>query len=182
MSRCCRIWSRPMSMFAFTPRTPIVPSMLGIKPGTAMVNCHGSLWVIVGGAVSLGCSSSVPAATEPMNADAAPANKKNRSFMCRVLNNAVLIGKRDCGNRARLWVVYRDASMRLSGHFYRPVESLNRRLLRQPAFVPQSRDYSESRGFGGLGNRAQGEAKSGQLIAASQFIELLSLSFFFPSN
>ena len=32
-------------------------------------------------------------------------------------------------------------------------ESLNRCLLRQPAFVPQSRDYGESRGFGGPGNR-----------------------------
>ena len=33
------------------------------------------------------------------------------------------------------------------------VTSLNRCLLRQPAFVPQSRDYGESRGFGGPGNR-----------------------------
>jgi len=80
-------------MFAFTPRTPMVPSMLGIKPGTAIVNCHGSLWVMLGGAVSFGCSSIVPAAKEPMNADAAPANKKDRTFMCRVLNNPVLIGK-----------------------------------------------------------------------------------------
>ena len=43
--------------------------------------------------------------------------------------------------------------MRPSGHVYRTAESLNRCLLRQPAFVPQSRDYGESRGFGGPGNR-----------------------------
>src|SRR5215475_7513675 len=55
-----------------TPRTPMVPSMLGIKPGTAIVNCHGSLWVMLGGAVSFGCRSNVPAAKEPMVAEAAP--------------------------------------------------------------------------------------------------------------
>jgi hypothetical protein len=80
-------------MFASTPRTPMVPFKLASQPGAAIVNCHGSLSVMLGGAVSFGYSSNVPALREEMNADAAPANKKNRSFMCRVLSNDVLIGK-----------------------------------------------------------------------------------------
>ena len=71
----------------------MVPFKLASQPGAAIVNCHGSLSVMLGGAVSFGYSSNVPALREEMNADAAPANKKNRSFMCRVLSNDVLIGK-----------------------------------------------------------------------------------------
>src|SRR5262249_62430973 len=75
-----------MSMFAFTPRTPIVPLMLGIKPGTARVNCHGSLSVMLGGAVSFGCNSKDPArAGAAVSAAAAEMNKSNLIFMCRVL-------------------------------------------------------------------------------------------------
>jgi hypothetical protein len=44
------------------------------------VNCQGSLLLIDGGAVSFGCSSNVPAATEPMSADAVPANKNKSNF------------------------------------------------------------------------------------------------------
>ena len=36
--------------------------------------------VALGGAVSVGCSSNVPAATEPMSADGVPANKNKSNF------------------------------------------------------------------------------------------------------
>src|SRR6266550_5838928 len=77
MSRCCRISSKPISISALTPRTPIVPSMPAIQPGAAIVNCHGSLCVIVGGTLSFGWSSSVPAWRGPNSANTAAA-KKNR--------------------------------------------------------------------------------------------------------
>src|SRR5262249_52283655 len=84
----------PMSMFAFTPRTPIVPLMLGINPGTAIVNCHGSLCVTFGGAVSFGASSREPARTGAASATAAEMNKTNLIFMCRVLTYEGFNGER----------------------------------------------------------------------------------------
>jgi hypothetical protein len=68
-------------MSALTPRTPIVPSNPAIQPGAAIVNCHGSLCVIDGGAVSFGCSSTVPALRGPSSANAAPANNSNLIIM-----------------------------------------------------------------------------------------------------
>src|SRR4029077_3657574 len=66
------------------PRTPIVPFMLASQPGAAIVNCHGSLSVIVGAAVSFGASSSEPAPTRPMIANTAPARKSNFILMSRL--------------------------------------------------------------------------------------------------
>src|SRR5882724_8108549 len=77
MSRCCRISSMPTSISALTPRTPIVPSMLASQPGDAIVNCHGSLSVIDGGAPSFGASSTVPAVALPTAASSALAKKNN---------------------------------------------------------------------------------------------------------
>jgi hypothetical protein len=48
------------------------------------------------------------------------------------------------------------AGLRRVERLRRAREALNRCLLRQPAFVPQSRDYGESRGFGGPGKRYNG--------------------------
>ena len=59
--------------------------MLGSQPGTAIVNCHGSLCVIDGGAVSFGASSIEPAPTRPMIANSAPARKNNFILMKRFL-------------------------------------------------------------------------------------------------
>jgi hypothetical protein len=59
--------------------------MLAIQPGAAIVNCHGSLSVIDGGAVSFDASSSEPAPTRPMIANIAPARKNNFILMSRFL-------------------------------------------------------------------------------------------------
>src|SRR5205823_12566068 len=85
MSRCCRTSVTGTSISALTPRTPIVPFMLASQPGTAIVNCHGSLCVIVGGATSFGASSIEPASTRPMIAKTAPARKNNLILMSRFL-------------------------------------------------------------------------------------------------
>jgi hypothetical protein len=62
--------------------------MLASQPGAAIVNCHGSLSVIVGGAVSFGASSIEPAPTWPMIANSAPARKNNFILMKRFLPSA----------------------------------------------------------------------------------------------
>src|SRR5438093_5287157 len=80
MSRCCRTSSIGTSISALIPRIPIVPSKLASQPGAAIVNCHGSLCVIVGGAASFGGSSSVPAFALPTAANTAPENKSNLIF------------------------------------------------------------------------------------------------------
>src|SRR5207247_8710348 len=73
-----------MSISALCPLIPIVPSMPAIQPGAAMVNCHGSLSVIDGGAVSFGASSIEPPPTRPLIANTAPARKDNFILMSRV--------------------------------------------------------------------------------------------------
>src|SRR5947207_6833668 len=83
ISRCCRIWSKPTSISALTPRIPIVPSNPASQPGAAIVNCQGSLSVIDGGAVSLGASSSDPATTGPTTASSAPVKRENLMLMAR---------------------------------------------------------------------------------------------------
>src|SRR4029077_20396730 len=65
-------------------RTPIVPFMLDSQPGTAMVNCHGSLSVTDRGAVSFGASTSEPAPTRPLIASTAPARTNNFILMSRL--------------------------------------------------------------------------------------------------
>jgi hypothetical protein len=72
-------------MFALTPRTPIVPFMLASQPGAAIVNCHGSLCVIVRGAVSLGASSREPARRGATVANVAAAKNNNLNLMRRFL-------------------------------------------------------------------------------------------------
>jgi len=56
--------------------------MLASQPGAAIVNCHGSLCEIVGGAVSFGCNSSVPAAKQPATPNIA-AEKENNFTLTR---------------------------------------------------------------------------------------------------
>src|SRR5439155_6571258 len=85
MSRCCRTSPTGTSISALTPRTPIVPFMLASQPGAAIVNCHGSLCVIVGGAVSFGCSSNEPALIRPTIANSAPVKKSSFALMGRIL-------------------------------------------------------------------------------------------------
>ena len=58
------------------PADPDCPFMLASQPGTAIVNCHGSLSVIDGGAVSFGASSIEPAPTRPMIANSCAREKK----------------------------------------------------------------------------------------------------------
>src|SRR5207249_5390729 len=55
-SRCCRTSVTGTSISASTPRTPIVPFVLASQPGIAIVRCHGSLCVIVGGGASFDVS------------------------------------------------------------------------------------------------------------------------------
>ena len=69
------------SIFASTPRTPIVPFVLGSQPGIAIVNCQGALSVIDGGAVSLGASSIEPARIALTTATVAPAKNSNFNLM-----------------------------------------------------------------------------------------------------
>ena len=59
----------------------MVPFVLGSQPGIAMVNCHGSLYVIDGGAVSFGASSIEPARRKPTTANVAPAKNNNLNLM-----------------------------------------------------------------------------------------------------
>src|SRR5438093_13736784 len=73
-----------MSISALCPFIPIVPSMPAIQPGAAMVNCHGSLSVIGGGAVSFGASSIEPAPTRPMIANTAAVRQDNFILMSRL--------------------------------------------------------------------------------------------------
>src|SRR6266480_403123 len=87
MSRCCRTSSTGTSISALTPRIPIVPFRLASQPGAAIVNCHGSLSVIDGGAASFGASSIEPAPTLPMIANTAPARKKNLILMWPILSS-----------------------------------------------------------------------------------------------
>jgi hypothetical protein len=68
----------------------MVPSMLGIKPGTAIVNCQGSLCVIDGGAVSLGASSIEPARRELTAASVVPAKINNVNLMLPFLPSPTL--------------------------------------------------------------------------------------------
>jgi hypothetical protein len=62
-----------------------VPFVLASQPGIAMVNCHGSLSVIDGGAVSFGASSTEPAPARPISANTAAAKKSNRILMRPIL-------------------------------------------------------------------------------------------------
>jgi hypothetical protein len=92
-------------MFALTPRTPIVPLTLDSQPGAAMVNCHGSLSVIDGGAVSFGASSIEPAPTRPMIANTAPARKSNLILMARFLPSPTHKSEKNQRNHATPGVI-----------------------------------------------------------------------------
>src|SRR2546423_5773232 len=78
------ILPKSTSTLEVCPCSPMSPETKASQPGNPILNCQGSLSVIVGGgATSFDSSSNGPAATPPTAANSAPAKKDNFILIAR---------------------------------------------------------------------------------------------------